>query len=51
MIVINGWQSISRVVMDEIKQAVDDICEVDTDFKMTKSAEEYYESKRLQGNS
>lgn len=47
--VVNRRKEFFKVSLNEIKKAVDEIANDDMDFVMTATAEEYYETLRLQG--
>lgn len=47
---VNHRKEFFRVDLDEIKEAVSRISGAEVDFKMTALAEDYYETRRLQGN-
>lgn len=46
---VNMRKEFFKVELSSIKKAVKEIVSVDADFKMTALAEDYYETKRLQG--
>ena len=46
---VNFRKEFFRIDLESIKNAVEKIAGLDVDFKMTAIAEDYYETRRLQG--
>ena len=46
---VNHRKEFFRTDLDSIKDAVERVAGIDADFKMTIAAEEYYESRRING--
>jgi hypothetical protein len=46
---VNRRKEFFRVTLDDVKTVVDEMCDKETEFRVTAVAEEYYETLRLQG--